>query len=210
LKIDIRGEKFILCPEKCLIREKDNSMYLADLHIGKSNHFRKNGIGVPNKLIEAELQSLENILIKYKPQSVYFLGDLFHSSHNLSVPLFQEFLFGHSSISFILVEGNHDILDANTYASLLLTKHNTIEEKDFIFSHEPLDDATKFNFCGHIHPGITMSAKGKQNMKLPCFYITDQRCILPAFGVFTGLANIVPQKGDKFYIPHGNEVIKVV
>jgi uncharacterized protein len=37
-------------------------------------------------------------------------------------------------------------------------------------------------------------------MTLPCFYFGQRQALLPAFGVFTGLAKIRPLKNDKVFV----------
>jgi hypothetical protein len=50
---------------------------------------------------------------------------------------------------------------------------------------------------------------GKQSLRFPCFYFTQNHCILPAFGKFTGLANINPGKYDVVYALVEDNIIKL-
>lgn len=56
-----------------------------------------------------------------------------------------------------------------------------------------------YTLSGHLHPGITLSGKGRQRLRLPCFWFGAQTGILPAFGAFTGLADIQPRQGDQIF-----------
>lgn len=189
MNIEVRGEPFILCAEKCLYRPANNSLYIADAHIGKSNHFRKSGIAVPNQLIFEEVYKLQMVIDKYKVDVVYFLGDLFHSVRNESVEILSQLIAFHEDKKFILVKGNHDIMPDISIEKIGLQLVNKIEEDLFLFSHEK-EDCEKYNIFGHLHPAITMTGVGKQNLRLPCFVFASTYAILPAFGVFTGMANI--------------------
>ena len=40
--------------------------------------------------------------------------------------------------------------------------------------------------AGHIHPVFQLQGRGRQRLRLPCFHVTDDITVLPAFGEFTG------------------------
>jgi uncharacterized protein len=61
-------------------------------------------------------------------------------------------------------------------------------------------DPGHYNLAGHIHPGVSLRGKGRQSLTLPCFYFGRHQALLPAFGVFTGLARIKPVKEDKVFV----------
>jgi hypothetical protein len=44
---------------------------------------------------------------------------------------------------------------------------------------------------------------------LPCFYFRNNQAILPAFGSFTGMAKINPQKGESVFAITKDNVIDV-
>lgn len=54
-------------------------------------------------------------------------------------------------------------------------------------------------FSGHVHPAVSLRGKGKQALRFPCFYFTDNYCILPAFSRFTGSYTVEPGKNDHAY-----------
>lgn len=197
-------------PEKCLFREKDKSMVISDLHLGKINHFRKAGIGLPMAASKADFDQLELVLIKYKPRTVVFLGDLFHSTYNQSVDKLKQALLKHTAIDFILIKGNHDIMDNTIYEDLNIHCLDYLVDGSFIFSHDKLEyDTDHFNIYGHIHPGVLLTGKARQSSRFPCFYFTKSEAILPAFGKFTGLHMMKVKEGDEVYIVHNDKVIKV-
>jgi DNA ligase-associated metallophosphoesterase len=206
LIIQLQGEDFLLTPEKALVQLNTKTAFMADLHLGKSAHFRKSGIPVPSNIIHDELDRLEAIILKYELQKVFFLGDLFHSDLNNEWQLFEDFLLKYNDIQFTLVRGNHDILPDELYNKKLI---ELVDEPfnygAFTLSHHPLAKeelvaiAPQFNLSGHIHPGISVKGKGKTSLKLPCYFKTERQMILPAFGRFTGL---VIQKGDSSLTKH--------
>jgi uncharacterized protein len=83
--------------------------------------------------------------------------------------------------------------------------------EDFILTHEPLKviPDTLFNFCGHIHPGIALYGTAKQRLTLPCFFLSGNQMILPAFGRFTGLYTMKCEKNDQAFVVADQKVIAV-
>lgn len=209
---DVRGQEFLLHPEKVLYWPAQKLLVVSDLHLGKDGHFRKNGIPIPGAVTEADLYRLEKLIDTFYPERVLFLGDLFHSSYNQSWQLLVKLIAGHSEIEFLLVKGNHDILEATDYVVANLSIHETVYQIDqFIFSHHPLDDLPKKYYCiaGHIHPAVVLRGQGMQSMTVPCFYFGASQALMPAFGGFTGVAKVYPRKEDQVFGVFENEIIKL-
>ncbi len=195
LSIQIKEEELILLPEKAIYWENKQILVLSDLHLGKAGHFRKHGIPVSRKVHLADLQLLESLILTFKPKEVILLGDLFHSFHNNEWEDFMKFLNHYDSLSFTLVEGNHDILDEYPKSIALVSE---LELDPFSFTHIR-KESELFNISGHIHPGVTVRGRAKQSVTMPCFYFTETYGLLPAFGQFTGIKKIRPKKADRVY-----------
>ena len=196
----LSGELFLLLPQKALYRPGKNQLIVSDIHLGKATHFRKMGIPMPQQSHLKDLDALHFLLRNYQPETFVILGDLFHSDYNREWLWFRSLLMEFSAVQFILVEGNHDILPAAAYEIPNLKRVNVIEEDDFIFSHHPLADQPKLNFCGHVHPGIELKGYAKQYIKLPCFYLNKLHFILPAFGNLTGLFLLDKEEDAAYFI----------
>ena len=54
----VSGEHFILSNERTLFWESERTLIIADLHVGKTGHFRKAGIGVPAGVYKDDLHRL--------------------------------------------------------------------------------------------------------------------------------------------------------
>ena len=191
---------------KVVFWKETSSLILSDLHVGKITHFRKNGISLPSFHSLNNLNILKSAIVDYNPKQVIFLGDLFHSDYNLE---WEEWLtfFKTSNITFKLIIGNHDSINFKIKNLNILKYWNV---SPFYFSHYPLKESKIFNLCGHIHPSFLLKGKGKQQIKLPCFYISKENLIFPSFGEFTGTHNIklennsdeiiLISKNDLFYL----------
>ncbi len=209
MKVSIAGEDFTFCYEKCMFRHRDNALIIADLHLGKSNHFRKAGIAIPSKITFDEIEHLSNVISKYLPDKVIFLGDLFHSSFNQSVDLLKQVIDNEPNRKFILIEGNHDIMSCETYAKIGIEVIDVLFEHGICYTHEPIKESKGFNIYGHIHPGVLLTSKGQQSLRLPCFFVSKNYAVLPAFGLFTGLAILKPKSTDEIYVVAEDKVILI-
>jgi DNA ligase-associated metallophosphoesterase len=207
----INGHQFWLSAEKALFWEEEKALVLSDLHLGKSGHFRKAGIPIPQGVMKEDMQRLLQLIHYFNPMQVIVVGDFFHSSNNLELDLFKRWRNDLASVSIKLVRGNHDILHNEWYRDAAVEViENDLCLKEFCFTHDNNDvHPEQYTFTGHLHPGIVLNGLGKQSLRFPCFYFTSTHCILPAFGKFTGLANIQPSHKDVVYAIVDKSLIKL-
>jgi DNA ligase-associated metallophosphoesterase len=199
----IREQKFWLTTERGIYWENEKALIVADLHFGKTGHFRKNGIGVPHAVYKEDLQRMANLISLFKPKKLIAVGDLFHSADNLELNLFSKIRADFSAMELILVKGNHDVLAHNWYEKnkieLIFGKYTL---GDFNFVHDPTEmpeNNKSFYFCGHLHPAVNISGMGKQSLSFPCFYFTENSVILPAFSKFSGMAKVKKKKDNRIF-----------
>ncbi len=211
--VRIAGQNLQLHPFRCIYWEEEEVLLIADLHLGKAQHFRRSGIAVPLAVADANLDKLTSVIWDFKPKRVLFLGDLFHSEFNRQWVAFCEVLEQFQTISFELIAGNHDILDPSFYEQAGLKVHlNGLPYKPFLLTHHPLEDLSDdgwYNLAGHIHPGVRLQGNGRQRLKLPCFFFGRHQGLLPAFGEFTGLATLSVVPEDKVFVIVEDEVVRV-
>lgn len=211
MHVEVFNEQMQLYPQKALFWPKHRILFLADLHLGKVNHFRKSGFAVPSKANDRNLELLLEVVSLSKPSRIICLGDLFHSHYNPEWEVFGEVVRHFSNISFELVMGNHDIMSERQYERKGIAVHDALTIDSFLLTHHPMEDIpdTYYNVAGHIHPGVHLVGKGRQSMTLPCFYFGLRQAFLPAFGMFTGLARIAPKKDDKVFVVADNKILMV-
>ena len=207
-RIQINENHFDLHPTGALYWEEKKTLMLADVHLGKVAHFRKNGIAVPRKAEGAFYEKITLLLNEFEVERLLFLGDLFHSFQNNEWHLFSAWVKQQLS-ELILIEGNHDVIPTWKFKQLGITVRPDFKEDTFYFSHFPTEKEENFVFCGHVHPGVKLKGAGLQQLKMPCFYQSQNQLILPAFGAFTGLHILTPKEGDCVYITSGKEVIEI-
>jgi DNA ligase-associated metallophosphoesterase len=210
----IHNNHFWLSADRCIFWEEEKTLILSDLHFGKTGHFRKSGIAVPQNLFKEDLQRLFTQIQFYNPQQLLVVGDMFHSSANKELELFLKWRNDLSSLQVHLIKGNHDILKADWYRQAGITVHpHQYSINDFCFAHDveqsDCDTSASFFFTGHIHPGVVLNGMGKQSLRFPCFYFNHKFAILPAFSRFTGLASIDIKRTDSVYAIVEKAVIKL-
>lgn len=183
-------------------------LIIADAHIGKVSHFRKHGIPVPRMAERNNLWRLSGLVMKTKPEILVFLGDLTHSKHNKAWDQFIDFRSIYTDMETVLVKGNHDILPPEALSKADISVVDQIQIGPFLLTHDRAD-TDLFNLYGHIHPAIRLRGKGRQSLKVPCFFFGPDYGILPSFGDFTGSYILKPEEGDTVFIPGEKETIKV-
>lgn len=189
-----------LLPQRAVYWPHQQALIVADIHVGKSMHFRKAGVPVPAAVLENDLQTLTHLIQHYAPQMVIVVGDMFHSRSNTEVDLFARWRAQYAATSFTLVKGNHDILPESAYRHMNLhTTHHLLLD-NVAFTHEPPSaQPGLLTLCGHLHPGVALRGMGRQHLRLPCFYLRQNILLLPAFSVFTGLHMLTPAKGAQVF-----------
>jgi DNA ligase-associated metallophosphoesterase len=210
MNVNLGGEQAELLAQKGIFFPDYQTLVLADLHFGKINHFRKSGIPVPAKANSRNYETLIYLLNLYKPSRLLFLGDLFHSHYNEEWEVLGQIKNHFGGCSFELVIGNHDIMGEHQYQKYDLILHPTeFTLGKIVFTHETKEDVPDgyYNLSGHLHPGVRLMGSGKQSMMLPCFYFSRNHGILPAFGSFTGLAQINPKKEDRIFVIAEDKII---
>lgn len=197
--ITIQNEIFTLTNQRALFWEKEKALIFSDLHIGKTAHFRKNGIALASHIMKNDLERLSILIEYFLPKQFIIVGDLLHAGDNSDVEEFCEWKNQYSDIQFCLIEGNHDRISKTLEKKLCLDSRSaSLEIGDIAFVHDFDRSNPKFQITGHIHPGFVINSSVKR-IKLPCFALTARQLLLPAFSEFTGLdTKNIPKKGLYF------------
>ncbi|TGN24384.1 ligase-associated DNA damage response endonuclease PdeM [Empedobacter tilapiae] len=186
--INIMQQNLVLTNQRALFWKETETIVLSDLHLGKTAHFRKNGIALPSEIIENDLQRLSDLIIHFQSKRMIVVGDFVHAGKNSEFNLFAEWKSKFSDLKIILVKGNHDRIAKEKLFDIGVTEVCEIyEEEYFIFSHEQLYSTKRFVISGHLHPGIRMKTPVGRFVKFPCYIVSNTQLILPAFSSFTGL-----------------------
>lgn len=216
-KFSIRKQDLCLTADRSIFWENEKALIVSDLHFGKTGHFRKAGIAVPQSVFKEDIQRLVSQLQYFNPSQLIVVGDMFHSYANKELELFARWRDDFSGLPIKLIMGNHDILQKKWYREKEIEIHDhTYSLSSFCFQHDPGQCAQQdsgeeppYVFSGHLHPGITFNGMGKQSLRFPCFYFTETYCVLPAFSRFTGMVNVRPAEGETVFAIVNNSIVTV-
>jgi len=188
-KINCKNEILELTNQRVIFWESQNSLILSDLHIGKSAHFQKSGIPIPSNILTTDLNRLAKLIHHFKANQLIIVGDLFHAEYNKDLDEFKSWLTQFNNLNIKLIKGNHDRLSDRVYQQFniqVFNKKYTENLLKFVHDFDNIEEGY-FVISGHTHPGVFIKGKGRQRIKLPCYQVTKQQLILPAFSLFTGL-----------------------
>lgn len=194
-----------LSPDRCIYWEEQKTLIVSDLHFGKTGHFRKAGIAVPQNVYKEDMQRLVSQLQFYKPEQLLVVGDLFHSSMNKELDFFKKWRNDFSNLHIQLVKGNHDILQRKWYADTDISVSDLhFHLGNFCFVHDISEacapsESIHYYFSGHIHPCVLLKGLAKQSVSLPCYYFNSTFAVIPAFSKFTGTALIDRKSADNIF-----------
>ncbi|UKB86187.1 ligase-associated DNA damage response endonuclease PdeM [Chryseobacterium sp. MEBOG06] len=208
-KITVQKETFILTNQRAAFLEKEKALVLSDLHIGKTAHFRKNGIALANHIMKSDLERLSALIEYFHPDKFIVVGDLLHAGDNSDVDEFCRWRNQYPEIEFYLIEGNHDRISKSLEKKLCLNLRTASLEMDkFTFIHDFEKTKSEFQITGHIHPGIVLNS-AVSKIRLPCFALTDHQLLLPAFSEFTGLDTKNLPKKSTFFVFTDTDIYEI-
>jgi DNA ligase-associated metallophosphoesterase len=213
MNIEVYGEMLTLLPERAVYWGRTNTLFVADMHLGKAATFRAHGIALPDGNTTADLRRLSQVITRTGADKLIILGDLLHAAkgrdaHTLAA--FAAWRADHPALNIWLVRGNHDRAagDPPEVWGIQVVNGPT-PGPNFVLAHEPLQPSAGYALTGHLHPGVALRGKGRQMLKLPCFWFGATCAVLPAFGSFTGVAVIRPQPGDRVYVVAEGQILQV-
>jgi len=213
IRLTLGGADVQLLSALALYVPADKTLVIGDLHFGKVNHFRRAGLPVPLAANHKNAERLIDMVKIWRPDRVLFLGDLFHSAYNDDWEVVGQIVRHFPGCIFELIRGNHDILSERQYARHGISICQQVMAHGLLFTHEPMDrkdiPSEQVNVAGHIHPAARLVGKGRQSITMPCFWLSAQQLIIPAFGSFTGLAVIRPEAGDTVFAIAENHILEL-
>ncbi|MEA4917120.1 ligase-associated DNA damage response endonuclease PdeM [Proteiniphilum sp.] len=181
------GQELLLNNQRAIYWPQENALILSDLHLGKAAYFRKYGIALPATVSERDLFRLQQLLVHYHPELIIIVGDLIHAGANKEVESFRNLTLQFPNTCFSLIKGNHDKYDPKKLSELGIAHcYDLLQLQNIHFSHSLIHSEIP-TISGHIHPGVRIRMPDRKFLKFPCFALTGNLLILPAFSLFTGL-----------------------
>ena len=201
------GEWLHLLPERAVWWAAAGILLVADVHLGKAATFRALGQPVPGGTTAANLRRIETLAERLRPSRLVVLGDFLHAREALR-PSVIEAIAGwrarQPGLRCTVVEGNHDRRAGALPAGLdIESAPDPLRLAPFVLTHgDQRPDATAggYRLAGHLHPAYVLRGRAGERLRLPCFLFGAAGAILPAFGEFTGQADVAPGPNDRVFV----------
>ncbi|MDQ3027719.1 MAG: ligase-associated DNA damage response endonuclease PdeM [Pseudomonadota bacterium] len=207
------GEKLVLLAERAVFWPAKRTLFVADFHLGKAASFRRAGIPLPSGTTTENVGRLDRAIEATGAREVVFLGDFLHSAEGRAprtFATFAEWREQRKSVALTIVRGNHDKKAGDPpdeWGARCIEAGERLGP--FVLNHEPGPVRGGYALSGHIHPAVRLSASGEKSLRLPCFWFGSRYGVLPAFGAFTGNAEVRPRRGDQVFVIAEQEVLQV-
>jgi DNA ligase-associated metallophosphoesterase len=212
-EVEVRGERLVLLPERAAFRPRTGTLLVADTHFGKAAAFRAGGFPVPGGTTAANLARLDDALVRTGAARIVFLGDFLHARQGrapVTMERLVEWRRARGGIEMVLVRGNHDRGAGDPPREFdVRCVEAPLVEPPFVLAHHPTTSPEGYVLAGHVHPAVRLFGRGRQRERLPCFHFAAAGAILPAFGDFTGVAEVTPAPGDRVFVIAEGEVVQV-
>lgn len=194
-----------LMPERALFIRAARALVVADVHIGKSEAYRRFGVPSAEGIDEESLIRLSRAAMRAEAKVIVVVGDLTHSAEGLGDAereRFAEFR-ARCSLPIRLVEGNHDRGARSLPPEWMIDRVGDAFELGGVrFRHDPAEvgaespgRAVSWTICGHLHPVLSV-ARGVRSVEAPAFVVdhTRRTVVLPAFSKFSRGVRVEPSE----------------
>lgn len=188
--IAIAGVEAVCDPRGALFFPALKLLAVSDLHLEKGSSFARRGQMLPPYDTGATLDLLEAVIAHHRPATVISLGDSFHDCRGaarMPATYRENLLAMMAGREWIWVTGNHD---PQAPADLPGTVEQEIAIGGLRFRHEPSAGTAIGEIAGHLHPGAMVVQRGRA-VRRRCFATDGERLIMPAFGAYTGMLNLL-------------------
>ena len=211
--LQIGGHTLLLLPEKAIFLPEFETLLVADVHIGKATSFRRLGVPVPHGTTDETLAVLSRLVRRLDAKRIVFLGDFLHARGGRSVDAFTsiaQWRASHATIDMQIVRGNHDRRAGDPPREVgIACVDGPVLDGRFALTHHPVGVSGSYALAGHIHPCAVLTGPARQRERLPCFWFGRDVGVLPAFGEFTGCAEVNAQAGDQVWVV-ADETVELV
>lgn len=174
-------------PSGALWWPETQCLFVADLHLGKSDRIaRRGGPLLPPYETAETLARLEADIDHTAPAEVICLGDSFDdaiSADTLPDASRKRLDAMQRGRRWVWISGNHDAGGSRMPQVAELRRAPLVLRH--IAEPGPLPEGIAGELSGHYHPKHRLATRGGR-ISRPCFVVTRSRVILPAYGTYTG------------------------
>ena len=209
--LEVAGEAICLLGARAAWWPARRWLWVSDVHLGKSEVFRRAGVPLPLGDTADDLARLAEVVRSTGAERLLLLGDLVHHARGLSDEVVEATTRWRAEVDaeVTLVRGNHDAsVHAMPPAWRIEDAGACLREGPFAFVHEATPGGDRFAWGGHVHPVFRLEF-GPEVLRPPCFWLGQEHAILPSFGAFTGGHRVYAAPGDRVVVCVDGEAIDV-
>lgn len=173
----------------------DQVLAVADLHLGYAWAQRRRGLLLPVEGVDDTAVRLQDLVNDYQPRQLVILGDIVHQVSQ--IPMLESLLSDlcrrlARDCDLVFCRGNHDrkleaLISAQSLPVRLVDEWQTGNWRWLHGDHPEavstlhLESTPSTVVMGHEHPCLRLEDGVASSMKVPCFLVSEQLMILPAF-----------------------------
>lgn len=210
LAVEVAGTHVDLLAGQALYWPAKRMLCLADAHFGKAAVYRALGQPIPAGTTAENLRRLDELLEQCRAEWLVFLGDFLHAPESHGPAVLAALLRWRErwpALRCTLIIGNHDRRAGPPPPAL---RFEVIEEPlivgPFSLQHLPVPLPGRHVIAGHEHPVFLLQGRGRQRLRLACFYSNADMTVLPAFGAFTGGHRIDARRDRRVWVTDGQRI----
>lgn len=181
--ITLAGARLVPDRSGALWWPAEATLVVADLHLEKGTSFADRGVFLPPYDSRATLDKLAAVCERLGPRRVVALGDSFHDGEGPArLDAQARAVLRHLTQrhEFVWVVGNHDPERPDVFGGAAVSEYKL---GPLAMRHVP--GGAGFELAGHLHPCASVTVRGRR-LRRRCFVGDGLRCVLPAFGAYTG------------------------
>ena len=181
----LAGETLVARASGALWWPRSGALAVSDLHLGKSERIaRRGGALLPPYESAETVARLAAEVEATAPKLLICLGDSFDdvaAGEGLAPELAARLAALAAGRRLVWIAGNHDPAPSGLPGEHLAA----LRLDPLVFRHEASAAETGAEVSGHFHPKARLRARGRR-LSRPCFLVSGQRVVMPAFGAYTG------------------------
>jgi DNA ligase-associated metallophosphoesterase len=184
-KFAVNGVTLVADRSGALWWPDERVLIVADLHLEKGSSFARTGQLLPPYDSRATISRLNLAVTRFDPKTIVCLGDNFHDREGpdrLDAEAKGMISLLQRKRRLVWIEGNHDAAAAVVLGGECAPE---IEIGPLVFRHEPRHGRAAGELAGHLHP-VAIAVTRARHLRRRCFVSDGERCVLPAFGAYTG------------------------
>ena len=194
----LNGEAAVADLTGALFLPAHRTLIVSDLHLEKGSSYAERGIMLPPYDTTATLSRLALAIARHAPKVVVALGDSFHdrrAGSRMAARDRDAIRALQAGRDWIWISGNHDPEPPQDLGGV---SADTLDLGRLTLRHEPRGGATPGEIAGHLHP-VARVWSPAGTVRRRCFATDGLRCVMPAFGAFTGGLNFLDTAFDTLF-----------